>query len=40
MLSAGNYFAPSQFEVIFLSGVHREEDIDQTLEAARRFFRV
>ena len=38
MLSAGCYFAPSQFEVIFLSGVHTAEDIDYTLDAARRFF--
>ena len=38
MLSAGCYFAPSQFEVIFLSGVHTAEDIDYTLDAARCFF--
>ncbi|NWF61018.1 MAG: glutamate-1-semialdehyde 2,1-aminomutase [Fischerella sp.] len=35
MLERGIYLAPSQFEVGFTSFAHTEEDIDQTLEAAR-----
>lgn len=31
MLDSGNYFAPSQFEAIFISNAHTEEDIDKTL---------
>jgi len=33
MLSRGSYFAPSQFEAAFVSLVHSEEDIAQTIEA-------
>ena len=36
MLSLGIYLAPSQFEAGFVSLVHTEEDIDLTIEAARR----
>ncbi len=35
MLERGIYLAPSQFEAGFTSFVHTEEDIDQTLAAAR-----
>lgn len=35
MLERGIYLAPSQFEAVFLSTVHTEADIDQTLEQAR-----
>jgi glutamate-1-semialdehyde 2,1-aminomutase len=35
MLERGIYLAPSQFEAGFTSFAHTEEDIDQTLEAAR-----
>jgi glutamate-1-semialdehyde 2,1-aminomutase len=35
MLARGVYFAPSQFEVGFLSLAHTEADIEQTLRAAR-----
>ncbi len=36
MLEHGIYLAPSQFEAGFTSLAHREEDIDRTLEAARK----
>jgi glutamate-1-semialdehyde 2,1-aminomutase len=38
MLSAGIYLPPSQFEAAFVSGVHTEADIDQTIEAAGATF--
>ena len=34
MLERGVYFAPSQFEVGFMSLAHTEADIDATLRAA------
>ncbi|MDJ1170395.1 glutamate-1-semialdehyde 2,1-aminomutase [Roseofilum sp. BLCC_M154] len=36
MLEQGIYLAPSQFEAGFTSLAHTEEDIDKTLEAARK----
>ncbi|HET6546075.1 MAG TPA: glutamate-1-semialdehyde 2,1-aminomutase [Rhodanobacteraceae bacterium] len=39
MLARGVYFAPSPFEAGFMSAAHSEEDIAQTLEAARGAFR-
>lgn len=36
MLSGGIYMAPSQFEAIFLSNAHSEEDIAKTLEVFGR----
>nr|WP_283762279.1 glutamate-1-semialdehyde 2,1-aminomutase [Roseofilum halophilum] len=36
MLEQGVYLAPSQFEAGFTSLAHTEEDIDKTLEAARK----
>ncbi|MNJ43014.1 Glutamate-1-semialdehyde 2,1-aminomutase [compost metagenome] len=36
MLEEGISIAPSQFEGMFISGVHTEEDIDLTIEAQRR----
>lgn len=36
LLEAGINVAPSQFEGMFVSGVHTEEDIDLTIEAQRR----
>ncbi|MDB9315874.1 glutamate-1-semialdehyde 2,1-aminomutase [Spirulina sp. CS-785/01] len=36
MLEQGIYLAPSQFEAGFTSLAHTDEDIDQTLEAARK----
>jgi glutamate-1-semialdehyde 2,1-aminomutase len=35
MLERGIYLAPSQYEAVFLSTVHTNEDIDYTLEQAR-----
>lgn len=34
MLEQGIYIAPSQFETLFMSGAHTDEDIDRTIEAA------
>ena len=39
MLDEGFYFAPSQFEAIFVSAAHTEEEIDRTIEAAKRVFK-
>jgi glutamate-1-semialdehyde 2,1-aminomutase len=39
MLDQGIYLAPSQFEAMFISLVHNSEQIDRTVEAARRAFR-
>lgn len=36
MISEGINIAPSQFEGMFVSGVHTEEDIEATIEAHRR----
>jgi glutamate-1-semialdehyde 2,1-aminomutase len=38
MLERGVYLAPSQFEAGFVSAAHSEDDIRQTVEAAREFF--
>ena len=38
MLERGVYLAPSQFEAGFVSAAHSEEDIRETVEAAREFF--
>ena len=40
MLENGVYLAPSQFEAGFLSTAHSDEDIDETVEAARKAFRL
>ena len=37
MLEAGIYLAPSQFEAMFLSAAHTQEDLDQTIAAAKEF---
>jgi len=39
MLERGVCFPPSQFEAAFVSAAHSEEDIEQTVAAAREFFR-
>jgi len=36
MLDKGVYLAPSQFEACFVSYAHSDEDIDQTIAAARQ----
>ncbi len=38
MLERGIYISPSQFEAMFLSTAHTEEDLDETIEAAREVF--
>ncbi|MBF4664012.1 aminotransferase class III-fold pyridoxal phosphate-dependent enzyme, partial [Cronobacter malonaticus] len=38
MLEEGVYFAPSAFEAGFMSVAHSEEDINNTIDAARRVF--
>lgn len=38
MLEQGIYLAPSQFETNFVSGVHSDEDIEKTINAARTAF--
>jgi glutamate-1-semialdehyde 2,1-aminomutase len=38
LLGRGIYVAPSQFEAMFLSLAHRDEEIDRTLEAVGEFF--
>ena len=37
MLESGIYLAPSQFEAMFLSLAHSEEDLEATLSAVRKF---
>jgi len=39
MLDKGVYLAPSQFEAIFVSYAHTENDIDKTLDCAEQVFR-
>ena len=39
MLGRGIYVAPSQFEALFLSAAHRQEDIDRTLSAVEEYFK-
>lgn len=39
MLEGGYYFAPSQFEAIFLSNAHTGRQLDETLARAERFFK-
>ena len=38
MLDNGAYLPPSQFEAAFLSAAHTEEDIQQTIAAAKQAF--
>jgi glutamate-1-semialdehyde 2,1-aminomutase len=38
MLDAGVYLPPSQFEAAFLSAAHTNEDISNTVAAAREAF--
>ena len=38
MLESGVYLPPSQFEAAFLSAVHTEKDIQQTIAAAKHAF--
>jgi glutamate-1-semialdehyde 2,1-aminomutase len=38
LLERGIYVAPSQFEAMFVSLAHGDEEIDRTVEAVRSFF--
>ena len=38
MLEKGIFLAPSQFEAIFISAAHKNEDIDKTIKAAEEVF--
>jgi glutamate-1-semialdehyde 2,1-aminomutase len=38
LLDQGVYVAPSQFEALFVSGAHTEDDIDATIAAAAKAF--
>jgi glutamate-1-semialdehyde 2,1-aminomutase len=38
LVDSGVYFAPSQFEALFLSTVHSNADLDETLEAVESAF--
>jgi glutamate-1-semialdehyde 2,1-aminomutase len=38
MLDRGIYLAPSQFEAVFVSAAHTDQDIDKTLKAAEKVF--
>jgi len=40
MLGKGIYLAPSQFEALFVSAAHTEEDIEETIKAAEAVLRV
>jgi glutamate-1-semialdehyde 2,1-aminomutase len=40
MLTSGFYFGPSAFEAGFVSNAHTDEDIHQTIEAAKEVFEV
>ena len=40
MLERGIYLPPSQFESAFISAAHTEEDIDETIDAAREALSV
>jgi glutamate-1-semialdehyde 2,1-aminomutase len=40
LIERGIYMAPAQFEALFMSAAHGEEEIDRTLEAAEEFFKA
>jgi len=40
MLEQGVYLAPSQFEAGFLSAAHTSDDVEQTIDAARRIMKT
>ena len=40
LLNRGIYFAPSQFEAAFVSLAHDQEQIDQTISAAKEIFEI
>ena len=40
MLNEGIYLAPSQFETAFVSSAHTDADIEATIRAAARCFKL
>lgn len=40
MIERGIYLPPSQFEALFVSAAHSQQDIDRTVEAARESFEI
>ena len=40
MLARGIFLPPSQFEALFVSAAHTEDDIDRTIAAARESLRA
>jgi len=40
MRERGIYLAPSQFEALFVSAAHSQEDIDETVRAAAEVFEM
>ena len=40
MLTRGIYLAPSQFEAVFVSAAHTEDDIETTIAAAKQVFKT
>lgn len=40
MLSSGIYLAPSQFEAMFVSSAHTDDDIEETIAAQRKAFEM
>lgn len=40
MVESGQYIAPAQFEALFISNAHTEENIDETLEVIGKYFGV
>ena len=38
MMDHGIYVAPSQFEAVFLSAMHTDEDIQKTLEVVEAYY--
>ena len=40
MLESGIYLAPSQFEAMFVSAAHSDNDLERTVEAARKAFAI
>jgi glutamate-1-semialdehyde 2,1-aminomutase len=40
MLDRGIYLPPSQFEALFVSAAHSEQDVTRTIDAARESFKI
>ena len=40
MLAEGIYLAPSSYETGFVSSAHSDDDLQQTIDAAARVFKI